>query len=130
MEQRRQFLTFMFPVSPSSNLSECLLSLANSITNLKVSRDIDRRAHLVERTIRLFVSRLLAEDTRYEGLQGLHDLILLKKLAELFDPQSLWSDIHTLRKKRIAGIKGEVRPSTDYSSHVLITSATHSLGLP
>ncbi|KAK1232419.1 hypothetical protein PQX77_004449 [Marasmius sp. AFHP31] len=105
-------------VSPSPNLLECLLSLANSITNLGVSRDITQHLHLVEQTIRLFISRILAEDTGYEGLQGLHDLMLLKKLAELFDPQSSWKDVHTLTEKRITSIKGEISPDVAVLSDI------------
>ncbi|KAL0068677.1 hypothetical protein AAF712_004393 [Marasmius tenuissimus] len=105
-------------VSPSPNLLECLLSLANSITNLGVSRDITRHLHLVERTICLFISRILAEDTRYDGLQGLHDLMLLKKLAELFDPQSSWSDIQVLTEKWMTDIKGEILPDVAVPSDI------------
>ncbi|KAL0579449.1 hypothetical protein V5O48_002555 [Marasmius crinis-equi] len=95
-------------VSPSPNLLECLLSLANAISNLGITRDTARHLQLVDRTVRLFISHLLADDMDYEGLQGLHDVMLLKTVSGLFETQSSWGDIHPLLERWIAHIKEEI----------------------
>ncbi|KAF9270600.1 Vps51/Vps67 domain-containing protein [Marasmius fiardii PR-910] len=91
---------------PSSELTECLFSLAKALTSLGVPRDMARYLELANSTLRLFISHLLEEKMNYNGMQGLHDLILLKTLSGLF--ASSWNDVNSLLEGRIADIKREM----------------------
>ncbi|KIK70711.1 hypothetical protein GYMLUDRAFT_65924 [Collybiopsis luxurians FD-317 M1] len=90
-------------VSPSTNLIESLLSLANSIQNLGFSQGPLRHAHLADRTTHLFISRLVNREWEDDEIQMLHDMAFLRKLSELWGPH--WNDVGNLLEVKISQIR-------------------------
>ncbi|KAE9400616.1 hypothetical protein BT96DRAFT_819083 [Gymnopus androsaceus JB14] len=78
-------------VSPSTNLIQSLLSLADAIQNLGFSRDPSRHTHLADQTLHLFVRRLVERKWERDEIQMLYDLAFLRKLADLWGAH--WSDV-------------------------------------
>ncbi|KAF9074806.1 hypothetical protein BDP27DRAFT_1286851 [Rhodocollybia butyracea] len=95
-------------VSPSNDLIQSLLSLAEAIQSLGFSRDSSRHIHLADQTLRLFVRRLLDRNWEHNVAQALHDVAFLRKLAEIWGPH--WSDVRELLDSRTRHIRQSHNP--------------------
>lgn len=94
-------------MSPSTNLIQSLLSLGDAIRNLGFSRDPSRHAHLVDRTLHLFVCRFV--DRKWEEddeIQMLYDIAFLRKLADVWGTH--WSDVCDLLDAKASQIRKSV----------------------
>jgi len=90
-------------VSPSTNLIQSLLSLADAIQNLGFSRDPSRHTHLADQTLHLFVCRLVERKWERDEIQMLYDLAFLRKLADLWGAH--WSDVRELLDTKASQIR-------------------------
>ncbi|KAF5388598.1 hypothetical protein D9757_004649 [Collybiopsis confluens] len=88
---------------PSNNLVESLLALADSILDLGMSREAKRHVRLADRTVHLFISRLLDREWEYDRIQKLHDMIFLRKISELWGPG--WGDVQDSLDAKISRIR-------------------------
>ncbi|EEB90153.1 hypothetical protein MPER_11679 [Moniliophthora perniciosa FA553] len=82
--------------APSPNIVEALLYLADALKNLGTSRNISRQLRIADRTVHMFIYRLLKNEDM-NGAHGLHDLRLLRNLSELCgsESSSFWGDVNS-----------------------------------
>ncbi|GLB35902.1 putative vps51/Vps67 [Lyophyllum shimeji] len=71
------------PSGPSSDLVQSLLALSNSVQEVEVTRNPSRQRSLVQTTVKEFVTVLTGEGWDDNGVQSLHDLAFLWKLADV-----------------------------------------------
>ncbi|KAF5368617.1 hypothetical protein D9758_002268 [Tetrapyrgos nigripes] len=69
------------PCSPSTHLLQSLLSLAETVQGLGISRTLSEQVELVQQTLLLFIRRLMSDVSFSNELQTLYDLAFLKTLA-------------------------------------------------
>ncbi|ESK98208.1 vps51 vps67 domain-containing protein [Moniliophthora roreri MCA 2997] len=82
--------------APSSNIVEALLYLADALKNLGTSRNISRQLRIADRTVHMFLYRLLKSEDM-NGTHGLYDLRLLQNLSESCgsESSSSWGDVRS-----------------------------------
>nr|AEN14428.1 conserved hypothetical protein [Lentinula edodes] len=92
--------------SPSTNLMQSLLLLAEAIQTLGFSGESTRHSHLADRVVHLFIGRLLDQEWEHNKIQTLYDIGFLRRIAEVWG--SRWTDIHELLDARTSRVRDSI----------------------
>ncbi|KAJ3808296.1 hypothetical protein F5876DRAFT_78879 [Lentinula aff. lateritia] len=92
--------------SPSTNLMQSLLLLAEAIQALGFSGDSARHSHLADRVVHLFIGRLLDQEWEHNKIQTLYDIGFLRRIAEVWG--SRWTDIRELLDARTSRVRDSI----------------------
>ncbi|KAJ4485835.1 hypothetical protein J3R30DRAFT_3283663 [Lentinula aciculospora] len=107
-------LQYLPCTSPSVNLMQSLLLLAEAIQKLGFSGESMRHNHLADRTVHLFISRLLDLEWEHNKIQTIHDIGFLRKIVELWGPH--WDDVCGLLDAKTSRIRDLIGDPDDIPS--------------